>query len=172
MGVSNPKKADLSKITHKKATSKKIKNTPKVSSKKSTEIIIDVSDAKASFKGVMSPFKRANRTYLEQANSVKYIIAKKGDTFYKIAEEFQLTLSQLHRYNDFPKGKDFLVEGDIVYIQPKRSAAKSLKEVTLQKELSVIEISQAYGVKTSEIVKRNNLASSEVVLSKGKKVKL
>src|SRR5690554_1826862 len=36
MGVSNPKKADVSKITHKKATNKKIKNTTKVTSKKST----------------------------------------------------------------------------------------------------------------------------------------
>ncbi len=195
MGTSNPQIADVSKITNTnktttvitnkttetKTVTEKTKNTPKAHpgaytptkpTPKPAEIVIEISDSKVKSNGVMSPFKRTTRVCLEQPNKVKYIIAKKGDTFYKIAEEFELTLSQLHRYNDFPKGKDFLVEGDMVYLQPKRSAAKSLNVVTLNKALSVKEISQAYGVKTSEIVKKNNLESSDVVLAKGKKIKL
>lgn len=50
----------------------------------------------------------------------KFITAKTGDTFYKIAVEFNLNLNQLYRYNDFGKEKDVLVEGDIVFIQSKK----------------------------------------------------
>lgn len=187
LGSTN-KNADLSKITPstKEDDSKQVvipensvpsksnvkKNHGKNSSK-SNEIEIDVESKSPSFKtSVMSVFKRTNRTVLEQANKVKYIKAKKGDTFYKIAQEFELTLGQIHKYNDFPKGKDYLNEGDFVYLQPKRRSSKQLKHITLKSDMSVIDISQAYGVKTSEIVKKNKLANSEVIVTKGKKVKL
>lgn len=194
MGEINPSKVDVSAVTNtneakndktapttsvshstQKDNSTTSTHTPKNEkgkpAAKTNEIIIEVEN-KTNFKGVMSPLKRSNRLILSQPNKVKYIVAKKGDTFYKIAEEFELTLSQLHRYNDFAKGKDFLQAGDVVYLQPKRSAAKDQKEITLAKNMSVKEISQTYGVKTKDIVKKNKLTSNEVVLTKGKKVKL
>lgn len=183
---STTKKADVSKITPREEDKKEVESSKETSSPKNTskkgnskfskktqEIIIEIEDKTNNLKtNVMSVFKRTSRTVLEQPNKVKYIKAKKGDTFYKIAQEFELTLSQIHRYNDFPKGKDYLKEGDIIYLQPKRKSSKELKNITLKTNMSVKEISQTYGVKTSEIVKKNKLSNSDVVLTKGQKVKL
>lgn len=183
---STTKKADVSKITPREEDKKEVESSKETSSPKNTskkgnskfskktqEIIIEIEDKTNNLKtNVMSVFKRTSRTVLEQPNKVKYIKAKKGDTFYKIAQEFELTLSQIHRYNDFPKGKDYLKEGDIIYLQPKRKSSKELKNITLKTNMSVKEISQTYGVKTSEIVKKNKLSNNDVVLTKGQKVKL
>lgn len=156
---------------HKAATPVKTKTA---GGKEKEEVVIEVQNTSLNKKAtpVMSPLKRTDRAVKVQANKVKFIVAKKGDTFYKIAREFELTLSQLYRYNDFPKGKDILTEGDIVYLQPKRAASRKLKSVTLEKDMAVIDISQAYGVKTSEIVRKNKLESASSVIAKGKKVKL
>ena len=54
-----------------------------------------------------------------QGKRNKFIVAKNGDTFYKISQEFGLTLGQLYRYNDFDSNKDFLEEGDKIYLKPK-----------------------------------------------------
>lgn len=167
LGVQDIKKANTSKI----AKASTAKSTVAKKSKKEKDITIEVDYTNKQSK-VFSPLKRSERLVLSQPNKVKYIIAQKGDTFYKIAEEFELTLAQLRRYNDFKDGKDFLEVGDIIYVQPKRKAAKSQKTVSLSNDMSVLEISQAYGVKTSEIVKKNKLSSKKDILTKGKKVKL
>lgn len=191
LGLTNSKNIDLAEIGNKNeevSSSKSPVKTPTVKNSdkhKATsvktktasgkeEVIIEVENTSLNKKvtAVMSPLKKTDRSVKVQANKVKFIVAKKGDTFYKIAREFELTLSQLHRYNDFPKGKDILTEGDLVYLQPKRAASRKLRSVTLEKEMTVIDISQAYGVKTSEIVRKNKLESASSVIAKGKKVKL
>lgn len=104
-----------------------------------------------------------------QGKKTKYIVAKKGDTFYKIAQEFNLTLGQLYRYNDFDKTKDFLEEGDKVYLKPKRSGGlfKKKKEIKVSEEASVNELSQQYGVKAKSIARINGFTDKNVVLSAG-----
>lgn len=95
---------------------------------------------------------------------VRYVIAEKGDTFYQLAKEFDLNLSQLHRYNSFPKGKDCLVEGDIVYIMPKRRASLFKKEtVSIEQPMHVQEISQKYGVSEKTLKRLNSFAEDSLV---------
>ena len=53
-------------------------------------------------------------------NKVKYITVKEGDTFFRIAQEFDITISQLYKYNEFNK-KDVLEIGERIYISPKRT---------------------------------------------------
>lgn len=167
LGTSTPKEDKVSSTTAENSTTKAPSKKEKVSDKVKEK----VEDVKNTLR-IQSPFKKSDRTIKTQANKVKYIVAKKGDTFYKISKEFELTLAQLYRYNDFPKGKDLLMEGDIVYLQPKRNSGKKLKNITLTKEMSAKDISQAYGVKASEIVRKNQLESEDFVLAKGKKVQL
>ncbi len=109
-----------------------------------------------------------------QGKRTKYIIAKKGDTFYKISQEFGLTLGQLYRYNDFDSHKDVLEEGDRVYVQPKHDGGwfKKKKEITVKEEVSINELSQEYGVKAKNLVRINGFADRNVVLSAGEKVTL
>lgn len=104
-----------------------------------------------------------------QGKKTKYIVAKKGDTFYKIAQEFNLTLGQLYRYNDFDKTKDFLEEGDKVYLKPKRSGGlfKKKKEIKVSEKASINELSQQYGVRAKSIARINGFTDKNVVLSAG-----
>lgn len=119
-------------------------------------------------KSISSEVKHSVMTH---DNKVKYIIAKKGDTFYRISKEFGLGLWQLYKYNDFGPRKDVLVEGDIVYIQPKRNKSKS-KSVQLSKSMSLRELSQIEAVKLTTLMKRNDISSGDQLLPKGEKVTL
>jgi len=101
-------------------------------------------------------------------NGVKYIVAKKGDTFYRISLEFELKLSQLYRYNDFNRKKDVLETGDIIYLQPKRRRKLFKKEVIVLKEdLSLIDISQKYAINLKSIKKLNGFTDSDIRVAKG-----
>ena len=105
-------------------------------------------------------------------SKVKYVLAQKGDTFYKISKEFGLNLSQLYRYNNFDGNKDVLEEGDIIYIQPKRrgSIFKN-KEIVAKTAMRVEELSQMYATNVKSFKKSNNFTDGTTV-SKGESVNL
>ncbi len=103
------------------------------------------------------------------ANKVKYIIAKKGDTFYRLSREFDMALWQLYRYNDFGPNKDVLVEGDVVYLQPKKRRTTS-KSIKTESELTPRELSQEYAVKLEPLMRRNQFSSPDQLLPVGEKV--
>ena len=109
----------------------------------------------------------------ENKNDVKFIIAKKGDTYYKIAKEFNLAMWQMYKYNNFVDKKDMLEAGDIVYIEPKRSRARSKGATYVAaKEITLIEISQSEGIKLKSLVKMNGYTSEKVTVQKGQKILL
>lgn len=106
-------------------------------------------------------------------NKVKYVIAKKGDTFYSISKEFGLHLGQLARYNDFGAKKDVLEEGDVIYIQPKRRAsAFKKKEMVVKNDVSLIELSQMSAVKIKSIKRLNDITGDDEQIMAGRKVTL
>lgn len=110
---------------------------------------------------------------LEHKNEVSYIVARKGDTYYKIAQEFQLGMWQLYKYNDYGDKKDILSPGDIVYIDPKRLHAKEKNAVYLAKaDMKLYEISQQEGIKVSALMKMNGILDEKETISKGQKVLL
>jgi LysM repeat protein len=105
-------------------------------------------------------------------SKVKYVLAQKGDTFYKISKEFGLNLSQLYRYNNFDGNKDVLEEGDIIYIQPKRRGRIfKNKEIVAKTDMRVEELSQMYATNVKSLKRLNNFTDGTVV-SKGESVTL
>ncbi|GAB4277421.1 MAG: glucosaminidase domain-containing protein [Marinilabiliales bacterium] len=90
-------------------------------------------------------------------NRIKYIKVKKGDTFLKIAEEFDMMAGQLYRYNEL--GKDAqLKEGQILYLQPKRSKAEFGKDKHIvQMGETLYSISQKYGIKMRSLCFKNGV---------------
>jgi len=107
------------------------------------------------------------------SNKVKYIVAKEGDTFYKLSKEFGLNLNQLYRYNNFDSSKDVLEAGDVIYIQPKRHAQLfKKKEITLTEEMSVAQISQKYALNIKSLIRLNDFTDADQKISKGVKVTL
>lgn len=111
--------------------------------------------------------------FVKEDKKVKYVVAKKGDTFYKIAEEFGLTLRQLYRYNDFDREKDVLEPGDIIYIQPKKRRSLFKKEeIVADKTMSVNELAQRYALKAKSLVRLNGFESEDTHVSAGETVSL
>lgn len=109
-------------------------------------------------------------------NTVRFIIAKKGDTYYKIAQEFDLALWQLYAYNSFDEKKEYLAEGDIVYIEPKKARLKSTSKtkknsITINQTQTVEEFSQKEAIKVGAVTRKNNLKPT-AVLQKGQIVDL
>lgn len=90
-------------------------------------------------------------------NDVKLIIANEGDTYYTIANEFNIYSWQLFSYNDVDK-KHSLGAGELVYLEKKqRKADKKYRiHIVLQGE-SMQEVSQIYGIKLKRLYKMNNL---------------
>jgi LysM repeat protein len=88
-------------------------------------------------------------------NGVKFILAKKGDTFTSIAKDFNIYTWQVYTYNNMSK-RDELLEGQMIYIESKkRSSDKSFHIV--QPGESMSDISQLYAVKLKKLCKYNTL---------------
>ena len=104
-------------------------------------------------------------------NKVKFVIVRKGDTYYRISKEFDVALWQLYKYNDFASKKDFLEDGDIVYLQPKRNKSKSKDKLVLNESTTLVSISQKEAVNIKSLLKMNkDILSENQIISSGKKV--
>lgn len=102
------------------------------------------------------------------ANRTKYVIAQSGDTFYQISKEFGFHLRQMDKWNDFPDTKDVLVEGDIVYIMPKKNKVKNgTTRVEIESDQELWEISQVYGIKLKSLMQLNKINTPNIEMSKG-----
>jgi LysM repeat protein len=98
------------------------------------------------------------------------MIAQEGDTFYRVASDFGLTLRQLHKYNDFPKTKTTLESGDLVYLMPKAKRSKAQEKIKMDQEKSLWAVSQEYGIKLKSLMERNNITSPDALLANGEVV--
>jgi LysM repeat protein len=88
-------------------------------------------------------------------NNIKYVHAKDGDTFYKIARDNGMGLWQLYKYNDLGKS-DVLIVGDVVYLQPKKNKSKTATHTVREGE-TMRDVSQQYGVKLKKLYKKNEM---------------
>ncbi len=88
-------------------------------------------------------------------NRVKFVIAKNNDSYYKIANDFNIELDQLLEFNDFSK-TDKLQFGQKIYIEKKRRKALEPYHV-VQKNETLKSISQLHGIRLSMLCKKNRL---------------
>ncbi|MCC6936800.1 MAG: glucosaminidase domain-containing protein [Flavobacteriales bacterium] len=95
---------------------------------------------------------------------IKFVRAKSGDTFRKLAADLEMTHGMLARWNDMDK-ESSLTEGQIIFIQPKRSTPKSATIHTVQQGETLWSISQQYGIKLSKLAKYNGIDKDASVKS-------
>ena len=88
-------------------------------------------------------------------NDLLYVIARRGDSFESIANEFDTSARRLTKYNDL--NKDYtLAEGDIVYLQEKKKCASEKHTVhVVREDDSMHSISQRYGIRLKNLYKLN-----------------
>lgn len=102
----------------------------------------------------------------------RFIVVKQGDTFYSISKEFDITISQLYKYNELGR-RDVLVKDEIIYLDPKKSKSKRGNNVyVFPKEMSLRDVSQLEGIKLKKLLKYNLSESPDKKLPKGTKVVL
>jgi len=98
-----------------------------------------------------------------------YILAVKGDTYYKIAKEFDMALWQLYNYNDCGTITKIKV-GERIYLQPKRNKVKT-KIHTVKANETLRDIAQLEGVKLKKLLRKNGM-TLDSELTVGQKIKL
>jgi LysM repeat protein len=97
-----------------------------------------------------------NRPYYIN-NGRKLIIVKYGDTFKHIAQDFEIKVGKLVRYNDVRRHFT-LHPGEIIYLQKKARRSEKMYPYHVVKEGETLwEISQLYGVRLKKLRSRNNL---------------
>lgn len=104
------------------------------------------------------PFKQAYYPYTSRKvyenNKTKFIIAKKGDTYAKLAASMQLSEKNLRLYNDVYDESE-PIEDEVVYLEMK--GTKSDTEYhTLTKGDTYRYIAQRYGIQLKILIKRNS----------------
>ena len=88
-------------------------------------------------------------------NGKKFIFARNGDNFGKIAADFNIYTYQIWKYNDLNK-KDRIQEGQMIYLEKKRNKAIKPYHVAEAGE-TMHSISQLYGLKLSRLYKNNRM---------------
>ena len=111
----------------------------------------------------------SSRSIYLHRNRIKYVIANDLENYQIIAEELNLKLWQLYKYND-SKSNKILAAGTKVFIQPKRNKCKKRIHIAKENE-TLYEISQYYGVKMKKLQKRNSFFT-ENKLKSGDKIRL
>ena len=114
--------------------------------------------------------KYSTHSFFTNQNGTNYTIVKKGDTFFKISKEFVISTALLRQFNDFHPDKEFLIPGEIIYLEPKVRKSKSEKFFVLDTKKSLRDISQEKGIRLKSLVKRNNTFTPDQHLPKGTKV--
>ncbi len=102
-----------------------------------------------------------HETYL--ANKLLYIIARQGDSFEELSEEFGISERKLRKYNDLYKGYR-LQAGDVIYLQKKNK--KALKPYILHKVEpgeSMHSISQRYGMRLKNLYRLNKKSEDDAL---------
>ncbi|TAL59059.1 MAG: LysM peptidoglycan-binding domain-containing protein [Bacteroidetes bacterium] len=93
-------------------------------------------------------------------NQIKYVVVQDGDTYYKIAHQFNMRLWQLHNYNETGR-QTCLQAGDIVYLQPKRRHSQKEESHTVRWGETMYYISQLYGIKMRHLYRLNNIPDGQ-----------
>jgi LysM repeat protein len=92
-------------------------------------------------------------------NRTKFVIAKPGDSFFKIAAEFDLELEDLLTYNDLTQ-KDKLQTGTKIYVERKRRKALEPYHVVTKGE-TMKSISQLHGIRMYHLYKKNHMKAGQ-----------
>ena len=106
-----------------------------------------------------APQVKLNLRQVLKFNHTKFIIAKPGDSFYKIATDFDIELEDLMKYNDFAKGEK-IIPYEKIYVEAKRRKALEPYHVVTKGE-TMMSISQLHGIKLNSLYKKNRMKLSD-----------
>lgn len=104
------------------------------------------------------PYKSAYYPYTSRPvyenNKTKFILARPGDTYQKLAASLQMTEKNLRLYNDVYDGSE-PIEDEVIYLEMK-STKSTVKYHVLQEGDTYRYIAQKYGIQLKILIKRNS----------------
>lgn len=100
-------------------------------------------------------YKKNQKTEVLSDNFIKYVIVEQGQTISDLAEKYELWIWEILKYNECDIEVE-LIEGDRIYLQPKRKKSKQKTHVVKEGD-SMYSISQAYGIKLKFLYKFNRM---------------
>lgn len=103
------------------------------------------------YKSAYSPF--TSRPVYEN-NKTKFILARPGDTYQKLAASMQMKEQDLRQYNDVYDGSE-PIEDEVVYLEMKKTKS-TVPYHTLQEGDTYRYIAQKYGIQLKILIKRNS----------------
>ncbi|MBK8341317.1 MAG: glucosaminidase domain-containing protein [Flavobacteriales bacterium] len=103
-----------------------------------------------------------SRPIQRNALGMKVVMARRGDTFRGVADELGVLAGQVAKWNDQDKNAA-IMEGQVLYLQPKRNQAKEAKEHVVRAGESLWSISQEHGMKLEKLALYNGLAEDAPV---------
>ncbi|MFT6166424.1 MAG: LysM repeat protein [Vicingaceae bacterium] len=127
----------------------------KVKQGKASKVKKDKKGNEQNIQVIANSKKKGSHSVQLHENNIKYIEVKPEDSYEKIAEEFDMGLWQLYKYNDLDKDKELFDEG-VLFLQPKRSKAKEEYHIVRTGE-TMWDISQKYGIKYKKLLKKNGM---------------
>lgn len=115
-------------------------------------------------------FKRYKPGFF-RTNGASYAISRKGESPLAVAKRFGIPYKRFLKFNDLEDG-DHLIDYQPAYIQPKRAIYKGEEETyTVEKDITMYEIAQEFGVKLSSLLALNLLKEGEEPAN-GQKIQL
>ncbi|MFR9504247.1 MAG: glucosaminidase domain-containing protein [Rikenellaceae bacterium] len=99
---------------------------------------------------------------IERTNGLYFTRAKSGDTIDTIAEAFEISSSNLRRFNDLDK-KSKLSSGDVIFIERKKAKWEGDDKRTHQVVAgeTLHEISQRYGIRLRRLCRLNDIKNRD-----------
>ncbi len=94
-------------------------------------------------------------------NNTYFVIAEKGDTYEKIAQDILVMSDNLRKFND-ASATDEPTENEIVYVEAK-ARGNAMRVHTVQEGETLRYISQRYGVQLRYILRYNMLEENSVI---------
>ncbi len=98
------------------------------------------------------------------SNDIRFVKAKDGESIQSLAKTLDVMPWQIRKYNDLGS-REKLIEGEVIYLQPKRNKSKEATSHVVLEGESLRSISQQYGVKISKILKRNGLEENAALVN-------
>lgn len=99
------------------------------------------------------PLPVFNKHEIIKYNHTSFVVLKQGDTYDKIAREFNIEAAVLHTYNDGLPEKEFF-EGGVLYLQPKHDKGAKVYHVVGEDE-TMEGISQIYAIDLKSLYEKN-----------------
>lgn len=99
---------------------------------------------------------------IERVNSLYFTRAKEGDSLESLAETFEISKSNLRRFNDLDKEAS-LSEGDIIFIERKKARweGDDKRSHQVSQGETLYSIAQKYGIRTRRLARLNSMKKDQ-----------